>query len=326
MTFIAIQGLSVFPDIPAQSLSELWPPLWNWSQIIVRHLYCLASTVECQPTEVYATILSVIACFKSHKANNVVTRSIEGESGLRVLSGQAWSLLYFLHLCSPGAGYTRRPNWTRSAQRPLHYAPYSCERAAGTYTGCRGAGPRVFLLIATTLINPSLVPVDKVVEALDSVLGRHLRYHSVLSRLKNSFRDMATRVDREGSRTSPAWEPWTKFVHIVAARIHLLTEYESVNYEALRACDNAECGKIFHKSYLRRCSMCQNVCYCSVDCQAADWQRGHRARIFAHTGEPTLSHDHPRSFVFPLRSRPRQRENCAGATAPPPHVPQYVPG
>ncbi|KAK7006879.1 hypothetical protein R3P38DRAFT_3366727 [Favolaschia claudopus] len=42
------------------------------------------------------------------------------------------------------------------------------------------------------------------------------------------------------------------------------------------ACDNVLCSHIQPKSDFKRCSGCQEVLYCSTQCQQIDWQRGHR--------------------------------------------------
>ncbi|KAJ7128807.1 hypothetical protein C8R43DRAFT_1210304 [Mycena crocata] len=136
-------------------------------------------------------------------------------------------------------------------------------------------------LISTAVINSEdTIPyeVKDLIQSLTFVLGRHIPYHSILSRLKSSsLAEVVNLVDCKGSRTSAAWETWRTFSGRATERIQLLNPYESDKYIPLKACDNAEYGTISVKSNFRCCSVCQSVCDCSVRCQIADWRRGHRA-------------------------------------------------
>ncbi|KAJ7154420.1 hypothetical protein C8R43DRAFT_1235259 [Mycena crocata] len=236
MAFLALSGLSAIEGIHGLA-RELWTGLWQWPLIILQHVYCLGTSVQCQPAEAYATILNAVAFFQD-------------------------------------------------MSNPTHHENF--------LQGCGGTLTHLALLVINLLTHVVLQ------DDLSFVLGPHMLYHSVLSKLKTSFRDIVARVNREGSRTSPAWEPWARFAHTVTLRMGMLKDYESDEYEALRACDNAECCKISHKSHFRRCSTCQSACYCSVACQATDWQRGHRALcagIRAHwLADPDVMSTRDRSF------------------------------
>ncbi|KAF7364553.1 hypothetical protein MVEN_00324300 [Mycena venus] len=71
-------------------------------------------------------------------------------------------------------------------------------------------------------------------------------------------------------------EGWTTFERTLRTRLDILSLYKSKGRITRRACDNLECGIILEKTRLKRCSGCREALYCSPECQALDWQSGHR--------------------------------------------------
>ncbi|KAJ7150046.1 hypothetical protein C8R43DRAFT_1006142 [Mycena crocata] len=91
LAFVAIQGLSVIQGMPPATFSDVWPGLWRWSQLIMKHDYCLPSYHGYHPSEVYITILGVIEFMR--RAETPAKSTIQAEPGVRVLVAKVWALL-----------------------------------------------------------------------------------------------------------------------------------------------------------------------------------------------------------------------------------------
>ena len=42
----------------------------------------------------------------------------------------------------------------------------------------------------------------------------------------------------------------------------------------LGACHDGKCGRLLHRSRLKRCSACKKMYYCSAECQLHHWRHG----------------------------------------------------
>ncbi|KAJ7486271.1 hypothetical protein B0H11DRAFT_2015499 [Mycena galericulata] len=108
------------------------------------------------------------------------------------------------------------------------------------------------------------------------VLPAYTVYHSVLVHLQKALRDvevLAAQPAFTGSRYHPKWRA---FVDLARSRLDFLAFFESPDYYSEKACDNLECDRIRLKDDFRRCSSCQDLYYCSKECQISDWKTGHR--------------------------------------------------
>ncbi|KAK6969684.1 hypothetical protein R3P38DRAFT_2814064 [Favolaschia claudopus] len=69
---------------------------------------------------------------------------------------------------------------------------------------------------------------------------------------------------------------WATFSTTLHRRLEIYHGLQSDGPISRWACDNVLCSHIQPKSDFKRCSGCQEVLYCSTQCQQIDWQRGHR--------------------------------------------------
>ncbi|KAK7016470.1 hypothetical protein R3P38DRAFT_2636214 [Favolaschia claudopus] len=80
---------------------------------------------------------------------------------------------------------------------------------------------------------------------------------------------------------------WATFSTTLHRRLEIYHELQSDGPICQWACDNVLCSHIQPKSVFKRCSGCQEVLYCSTQCQRIDWQRGHRRYCALHFTENT---------------------------------------
>ncbi|KAJ7748079.1 hypothetical protein B0H16DRAFT_1888548 [Mycena metata] len=152
-------------------------------------------------------------------------------------------------------------------------------------------------LIAAAVINPQIINTEIVLQAFTHILGPHLLHHSVVSKLGTCLQvgGLGELVEREASKTSPLWEKWNRFTTLLAQRLRLIQVYQSDQYTA------TNCRRIVSKSNLRRCSVCQSAWYCCLECQTADWRRGHkqfcRSIRMDWAANPAIYSSHNRSFA-----------------------------
>ncbi|KAJ7492916.1 hypothetical protein B0H11DRAFT_2006628 [Mycena galericulata] len=402
MAFVAVQGLSVIKDMPPESYPDLWPGLWSWSQLIMKHDYCLPTFEGYRPSEVHITILQV---FRILHSDRETAKIINEAPGIRVLVARVWALLARPDEWAPGirtSGFETICHflrWGMDVSNMRHHEDL-IEGSGGTMADLASLvvkfvtylasdhrkksiffldnalafidqtellrkeflvallshgivralvtvirqlstadGPMAdqaldpafrmltikmltppghvwliealdagFLaLFATCLLNPKLISEARWKESITANLSRHLIYRSVLLQVGVSLAGVTLLLDNSASRgspNSPLWKAWDEINKVLLGQLPLLKYYDSPEYTAMRACDNTECGKISSKADFRSCSVCQNACYCSVECQRLDWRRGHRklcAKIRSHglmNPDPTNARD--RSFLRAL--------------------------
>ncbi|KAJ7621312.1 hypothetical protein FB45DRAFT_1006634 [Roridomyces roridus] len=68
----------------------------------------------------------------------------------------------------------------------------------------------------------------------------------------------------------------TRLVALLKDRAALAQSLKSPEIVKMKACDNVMCTMLGPKHEFKCCSGCSTLHYCSVSCQAADWQSGHR--------------------------------------------------
>ncbi|KAJ7712723.1 hypothetical protein B0H16DRAFT_1899815 [Mycena metata] len=71
---------------------------------------------------------------------------------------------------------------------------------------------------------------------------------------------------------------WRMFHTLAYDRISFMEERMLEAEPSSKGCGNMKCGTIQAKTEFRRCSHCQRVYYCSVDCQRVDWESGNHRR------------------------------------------------
>ncbi|KAF7335542.1 MYND-type domain-containing protein [Mycena venus] len=101
-------------------------------------------------------------------------------------------------------------------------------------------------------------------------------YQSVLSSLELAFIEVKDLQSAQGFTRSPLFYPWSLLWDTAQRRITILKYYESDDYISQKACDSLQCGNIYRKRDLMRCSFCRRQYYCSRRCQTADWNDDHR--------------------------------------------------
>ncbi|KAK6985122.1 hypothetical protein R3P38DRAFT_2574996 [Favolaschia claudopus] len=133
----------------------------------------------------------------------------------------------------------------------------------------------VRLLLSCAVIEPS----DLIHPTLEAVITNTLTpstiYYSALPDLV-SAESQADLTSVMEIRHSGVREAWITFRDLLRSRRRILELFNSKERKSRRACHNVKCGTIFEKKNLKRCSQCLESGYCSSECQAVDWQRGHR--------------------------------------------------
>nr|GAT44828.1 predicted protein [Mycena chlorophos] len=72
-------------------------------------------------------------------------------------------------------------------------------------------------------------------------------------------------------RRSALYEPFSRCLQYMDARMIELEAFSSKKAVDVRACDAAECGKVVPTTELKQCSRCRRVLYCSTVCQRNAW-------------------------------------------------------
>ncbi|KAJ7062599.1 hypothetical protein C8F01DRAFT_1134674 [Mycena amicta] len=78
-------------------------------------------------------------------------------------------------------------------------------------------------------------------------------------------------------------EVWMPFKKLLRDRLDAYHWYISDRRQALRMCDNIECGRVGPRNKFQKCTGCLVFCYCSENCQKDDWRSGrHRTQCHAY--------------------------------------------
>ncbi|KAJ7621298.1 hypothetical protein FB45DRAFT_1092934 [Roridomyces roridus] len=93
-------------------------------------------------------------------------------------------------------------------------------------------------------------------------------------------------------------EAWTRFVVLAKERSEFAEAFACSGIVNMKACDNTTCTRLGPKTEFKRCSGCETLYYCSIQCQTVDWHAGHRAAC--------KTHDYQLSGRVPFTT-PRQR-------------------
>ncbi|KAJ7504795.1 hypothetical protein B0H11DRAFT_2187157 [Mycena galericulata] len=123
---------------------------------------------------------------------------------------------------------------------------------------------------------------------LDTTLPAATVYYTVVTRLGARMSQVQSLVKDPAFKKSPFHPVWSTFEDVSEERIELMTNLNSSESNLAKACDNMECQVIRGRTAFRRCSSCQQVYYCSSECQRLDWIMGghrqmcHSFRAFRH--------------------------------------------
>ncbi|KAJ7463360.1 hypothetical protein FB451DRAFT_1370793 [Mycena latifolia] len=101
-------------------------------------------------------------------------------------------------------------------------------------------------------------------------------YHSVLVHMKKALLHANELAVMPAFTSSKYYPKWQVFTTLARSRLRFLEYFESPSYHALKACDNMECDEVRLKDDFQRCASCQDLYYCSKQCQISDWKAGHR--------------------------------------------------
>jgi hypothetical protein len=158
----------------------------------------------------------------------------------------------------------------------------------------RVSRPAVRVAVQHSLVLPILACAQRTLTTtLNSGAGQHSLPCSCQSR-HGIFRCRGHR-----SRcilNADIFEGRTRFTATVRVRLGVLRVFDSKDHISRRACDSVrysasfhtfrltcsfsilpfKCGIVLEKNRLMRCSGCQELLYCSKECQWMDWQQGHR--------------------------------------------------
>ncbi|KAJ7648345.1 hypothetical protein DFH06DRAFT_575091 [Mycena polygramma] len=111
-------------------------------------------------------------------------------------------------------------------------------------------------------------------EVVDIMLPAATVYRSVLLQLEPQLDNVKEIADSPAFQATTMAEIWDYFAEV--AQEHIELELAAGATSSQKACDNMECGIIQEKQEFQRCSHCQQVYYCSSECQKRDWRSGHR--------------------------------------------------
>ncbi|KAJ7513215.1 hypothetical protein B0H11DRAFT_19545 [Mycena galericulata] len=113
-------------------------------------------------------------------------------------------------------------------------------------------------------------------DLLQHILPGSLIYYRVSCQMKISFPAALDLASAPAFRESAIYDLWKSFEIFVERRLAGLDYFESGGWISSKACENMQCLKMAAKSQFRKCGGCGVPCYCSRECQKADWSNGHR--------------------------------------------------
>ncbi|KAJ7648065.1 hypothetical protein FB45DRAFT_998903 [Roridomyces roridus] len=107
--------------------------------------------------------------------------------------------------------------------------------------------------------------VDAALECVRDMLPPYAVYRSFVDAVAPFLKD------REQEKVSALPAALTPFWSKLAERVHVLGQTD----DEVTRCDNFQCQHL--DTTFKICGGCQVVCYCSRECQKADWKQGHRS-------------------------------------------------
>ncbi|KAJ7655827.1 hypothetical protein DFH06DRAFT_1473988 [Mycena polygramma] len=100
-------------------------------------------------------------------------------------------------------------------------------------------------------------------------------YRSILASMEVQLLRYEPTTNTSDFQNSWLYDEWQSFATLAHERIAFMNELDSKkDAVAFRACDNMECGLIQERKKFKRCSACEAVYYCSLECRKVDWRHG----------------------------------------------------
>ncbi|KAJ7652390.1 hypothetical protein DFH06DRAFT_1206016 [Mycena polygramma] len=113
-------------------------------------------------------------------------------------------------------------------------------------------------------------------KVLRDVLTPSLVYYRVVSAVATAYPKISSTPYNPRFVASPIYPAWQDFTALVRDRLRLLEDFHSLEPGEKKGCSNLMCDVVQRASDFQRCAGCRNSCYCSRECQIADWKGDHR--------------------------------------------------
>ncbi|KAJ7055989.1 hypothetical protein C8F01DRAFT_1311955 [Mycena amicta] len=139
-------------------------------------------------------------------------------------------------------------------------------------------------------------PTPRASEEADfrQVLTRDLLAATVYRCMLRQYAKAAAELARTAPRdwhSSPFFRDWRMYEVVAEERLKLLQQIESMKYQDMRGCDNADCGTIAPRKQFRRCGRCKRHRYCSSECQIVAWTKGRHHEFCRRMTQETFEDD-----------------------------------
>ncbi|KAJ7605572.1 hypothetical protein FB45DRAFT_1012494 [Roridomyces roridus] len=87
----ALQGLSLSQELPKETFPELWPRVWGWSQLVMRHQHWLARVLSSEEFSSTKTpIVLILLLGRIHRDCKIFAKTIDAEPGVRDMVARVW--------------------------------------------------------------------------------------------------------------------------------------------------------------------------------------------------------------------------------------------
>ncbi|KAJ7605635.1 hypothetical protein FB45DRAFT_1069186 [Roridomyces roridus] len=101
LAFLAVHGLNTIGEIPQAACPDIWPGLWQWTQLMMQHHYCIPAHVIKHPRE--GPILAFIVMGRIYRiCDDACRKAIAAEPGTRVTVARVWAILSRDNEWTPG--------------------------------------------------------------------------------------------------------------------------------------------------------------------------------------------------------------------------------
>ncbi|KAJ7468785.1 hypothetical protein FB451DRAFT_1177534 [Mycena latifolia] len=121
---------------------------------------------------------------------------------------------------------------------------------------------------------------------LIKILPEYFVYYKIARQIRETLPDALVITSTAPFAKSIIYPFCTEFTQLVEERFGALDFFQSRRSISLKSCENMQCCKTGERSAFKCCAGCGLACYCSRECQKADWAAGHRrsCRTLGSTG------------------------------------------